>query len=61
MPKCSVCGEDEDNIYTCKKCGVKFCEYCGDAEEKLCLDCLEVESELAEVTFTNIDSDDSEY
>ena len=41
MSECEVCGEVEDTLYTCEVCSVKFCEYCGDTEEKICLDCLD--------------------
>jgi hypothetical protein len=37
---CSVCGEAEDFIMTCKVCGKDFCEYCGDAERRICSRCL---------------------
>jgi hypothetical protein len=32
---------ESDNLYTCKRCGDRFCEVCGDIEEKLCLFCLD--------------------
>jgi hypothetical protein len=41
LPSCEVCGEEEDTLTKCKKCGVKFCEYCGSVEGKLCIDCIE--------------------
>jgi len=40
MSVCAVCGE-EDTLYKCKKCGISFCDYCGESEEKLCENCLE--------------------
>lgn len=40
MAVCAICGE-EDTLVKCKKCGKKFCEYCGDSEEKTCVDCLD--------------------
>ena len=43
MPKCEICEERVDEVYTCVVCGSKFCEYCGDTDEKICIDCLEEE------------------
>ena len=43
MPECKICGETDVETYKCKKCGTLFCEYCGSAEGKLCLDCIEEE------------------
>ena len=43
MPECEICGETDVETYRCKKCGTLFCEYCGSAEDKLCLDCIEEE------------------
>ena len=45
MPKCKICGEDEDKLYKCKKCGTQFCEWCGDIEEMICMDCLDAEED----------------
>jgi hypothetical protein len=36
MSVCSICGEDTDSLIKCKECGARFCEYCGDHEDKLC-------------------------
>jgi hypothetical protein len=36
---------ESDNLYKCKRCGDRFCEECGDIEEKLCLFCLDDEIE----------------
>ena len=45
MPECIVCGMESDKLYKCKRCGERFCEECGDIEEKLCLFCLDEEEE----------------
>ncbi|MFB0558556.1 MAG: hypothetical protein ACETVY_05525 [Candidatus Bathyarchaeia archaeon] len=45
MPECVVCGMESDKLYKCKRCGERFCEECGDIEEKLCLFCLDEEEE----------------
>ena len=45
MPTCEVCGEDEDTVTKCKTCGIKFCEYCGSREDKLCIQCMEDDDE----------------
>jgi hypothetical protein len=37
---CQICGELEDFIVECKVCGKSFCEYCGDQEQRLCVNCL---------------------
>jgi len=41
LPMCELCGEYEPTIFKCKICGTLFCEYCGDAEEEVCINCLE--------------------
>ena len=46
---------ESDNLTRCKKCGDRFCEECGDKNEKICLFCLDDES----VDWTD-DSDDDE-
>jgi hypothetical protein len=34
----------ESNVlYKCKMCGDRFCEECGDTDQKLCLFCLDNE------------------
>jgi hypothetical protein len=43
MPKCECCGETEEKIYKCKRCGTRFCEYCGSPEDRLCIECLDEE------------------
>ena len=45
MPECIVCGMESDKLYKCKRCGDRFCEECGDIEQKLCLFCLDEEEE----------------
>ena len=45
MPKCEVCEEDEDTVTKCKTCGTTFCEYCGSAEDKQCILCLDNEDD----------------
>ena len=58
MPMCEICGETEDNVYTCKKCRVKFCEYCGDVESSLCLDCLAEEDLKSDEELEDSDFDE---
>jgi len=41
MTRCEFCYVEEERIYKCKKCGTRFCMYCGSPEDKLCLRCLE--------------------
>jgi len=43
MPECIVCGMESDFLYKCKICGDRFCEECGDTDQKLCLFCLDNE------------------
>ena len=45
MPRCAICGMESDNLYKCKRCGDLFCEECGDIDEKLCLFCLDDETD----------------
>jgi len=45
MPKCQICGEEEDKVYTCKKCGTIFCEWCGSTDDILCINCMEDDDE----------------
>lgn len=45
MPECMICGMESDTLYKCKVCGDRFCEECGDTEQKLCLYCLEMEED----------------
>lgn len=40
MPTCGICESNVSEVYTCKECGVEFCESCGDPESELCEDCL---------------------
>jgi hypothetical protein len=41
VTECEICGEEVSKVYTCERCGVLFCRYCGSPSEKLCVDCLE--------------------
>ena len=41
LPICELCGESEEPIYKCKRCGTSFCECCGDVQEEICVNCLE--------------------
>ena len=41
VTECEICGEEVARVYTCKRCGVLFCRYCGSPSENLCVDCLE--------------------
>lgn len=43
MPVCDICGESEDELYRCKKCGATYCEWCGSIEDALCSNCFEEE------------------
>jgi hypothetical protein len=54
MPLCSICGELSDKVTRCKQCGERFCENCGDPEEKLCYYCDDEEDE-------DWDVDDEDY
>jgi hypothetical protein len=45
MPICEICGEDEELVTKCKKCGKLFCEYCGSSDDRLCNDCLDYEDD----------------
>ncbi len=45
MPECIVCGMESDTLYKCKVCGERFCEECGDMDEKICLFCLDEEED----------------
>ncbi len=45
MPECIVCGMESDTLYKCKVCGERFCEECGDTDEKICLFCLDEEED----------------
>jgi len=48
MPKCEICYEDVDKVYTCKECGTEFCVDCGDPKKKMCVLCMEEEEEEGE-------------
>ena len=58
MPKCKLCGEEEDKVYICKKCGAQFCEWCGDIDELKCIDCLDKEEEEG---WADDDDDDEKW
>ena len=45
MPLCSLCGENMDHVTKCKNCGERFCDDCGEPEEKLCIYCLDEDYE----------------
>jgi hypothetical protein len=54
MPECECCGETEDKIYKCKRCGTNFCQFCGSPMDKLCIECLdeeEYDEDYEEVTY----------
>ena len=39
MATCGICEETVDKVTTCKTCGEKFCEDCGDQRAKVCTFC----------------------
>jgi hypothetical protein len=39
MPICAMCGEHVEHATKCTMCGEKFCDDCGEPEEKLCIYC----------------------
>ena len=45
MPKCSICEQEVDELFTCKHCNAQFCENCGDKEAETCVDCSESDIE----------------
>jgi len=51
MSVCEICGEEEPVIVKCKVCGTRFCEFCGDQAEKLCIECSD----------SDRDDDDTDY
>jgi hypothetical protein len=51
MPECECCGEIEEKIYKCKRCGAIFCEYCGSPEDRLCIGCLDEEDYEEDIYF----------
>jgi hypothetical protein len=58
MPECTLCGEDVDRVVKCSECGERFCDECGEPSEKLCVFCLDEESE--EEDYDNEDYEDEE-
>ena len=56
-PTCELCGVEEDTLTKCKKCGIKFCEYCGSVEGRICIDCIENDDDY-DFGDDNDDSDD---
>jgi len=43
MPRCTICKETKDEIFTCKECGQTFCRDCGNPDTGYCDDCKEYE------------------
>ena len=41
LPRCQICGNNVEKTYKCTVCGEKFCEWCGDVNDKICIDCLD--------------------
>ena len=53
MPVCEICENEVSDVFSCKHCGARFCEKCGDSERLLCEDCIDymgVTAEEGEVT-----------
>lgn len=46
MPRCAICFEDVDKVYTCKSCGTVFCINCGDLKRRVCALCTDNEEEF---------------
>lgn len=46
MAECYYCEKESEKLYTCKDCGRKFCEECGDVESGLCNSCKNVDLKL---------------
>jgi len=40
MPRCAICYENVDKVYTCKVCGAQFCAECGDPKRGVCELCI---------------------
>jgi len=36
LEKCEICGEADDELIECRKCGCLFCIYCGNPATELC-------------------------
>lgn len=41
MAICDICGKEVEKVYTCKRCGKKFCKDDGDIEAMLCVECMD--------------------
>jgi hypothetical protein len=54
MPECGICGENVEKLFTCKKCGIKFCENDGSPEAKLCIKCSEKGIETLEAEHEDV-------
>lgn len=39
LQECEICGEEVARVYTCNRCGARFCKDCGSPSENLCMDC----------------------
>lgn len=55
MPKCELCGENEEKLYRCETCGTMFCEYCGVVEDRICLNC------MVDLDYEEEDYEEEEY
>ena len=54
MPICAICGEEEEQITKCGRCGEKYCAECGDSKTRLCYYCGEDDEDVD-------DEDDDSY
>lgn len=36
---CDVCGEEQDETFTCNECKCQICVDCGDSAEGICYEC----------------------
>ena len=41
LAECEICGQSTGKLYSCNRCGARFCRYCGSFTEKMCIDCIE--------------------
>ena len=60
VTECEICGEEVAGVYTCKRCGVLFCRYCGSPSENLCIDCLEEDVDEEEEEKSEYEEDGEE-